>query len=106
MKNTEILEKTSKETKTVDTDQFENIAIKGQTYGDGNFAIIGRPGNYTLCLGHVAVWDKPVKDIEEAKRLLKNKPWKLVLIASAVYAELVKEYATNAAKQIIKKSEE
>lgn len=105
MKNTEILEQTSKEVETVETEQFDNIAIKGETYGGGSFAIVGKPGNYTLCLGNIAVWDKPVSNIEEAKELLRKKPWKLILITCAVYSELVREYATKAAKQTIKKNE-
>lgn len=93
MKPTEVLEMTSKETKTVETVNFEKIdlPVKG-------FYLYGNKGNYNLCFAGAIVWPGNVMDVDEAKKLINDKPWDLIFIACSRYIDLVNKQRELATK--------
>lgn len=92
MSNINTLTMNSKEVEEVETDTFENIDMGKISEEYAPFRLVGRKGAYTLCIGNSAVWEEPLTYVEDAKKLIKKKPWKLILITTKVYSEYVNEY--------------
>lgn len=73
------------EAEEMDHEQFEWIEL-----GEGFYAV-GKPGVYTLCFGNDCVCGEKFGTIEEAKHYVEKKPWQLILMCSAIYAERIRE---------------
>lgn len=84
MKQVEALENTSKETKTVATENFEKIDLSKK-----GFYLYGQKPKYNLCFAGAVVWPEAVKTKNEAEKLLKEKPWDLIFISCSRYIDLV-----------------
>lgn len=93
MKKAEELEMTSKETKIVETENFEKIdlSIRG-------FYLYGKKGDYNLCFAGAIVWPNNVINIKEAEKLVKEKPWDLIFITCSRYIDLVNKQRELATK--------
>lgn len=78
--------------------QFDCIELKGRYEP---IRLIGKKGQYTMCLGSSAVWDKPIKSKKEAEALLDLMPLKLMLLMNCVYGKYMDEYlkSVNEAKK-------
>jgi len=72
-----------------EVEQFECIELKGKYEP---IRLIGKKGQYTMCLGSSAVWDKPIKSKKEAETLLDEMPIKLMLLMNCVYGKYMDEY--------------
>lgn len=69
--------------------QFECIELVGRYEP---IRLIGKKGQYTMCLGSSAVWDKPIRSKREAETLLDEMPIKLMLLMNCVYGKYMDEY--------------
>ena len=72
-----------------EVEQFECIELKGRYEP---IRLIGKEGQYTMCLGSSAVWDKPITSKKEAEALLDRMPLKLMLLINCVYGKYMDEY--------------
>lgn len=78
-----------------EVEQFECIELKGKYEP---IRLIGKKGQYTMCLGSSAVWDKPIKSKKEAEMLLDRMPIKLMLLMNCVYGKYMDEYLESVSK--------
>lgn len=78
-----------------EVEQFECIELKGKYEP---IRLIGKKGQYTMCLGSSAVWDKPLKSKKEAEMLLDRMPIKLMLLMNCVYGKYMDEYLESVSK--------
>lgn len=72
-----------------EVEQFECIELKGRYEP---IRLIGKKGQYTMCLGSSAIWDQPIRSKREAETLLDEMPIKLMLLMNCVYGKYMDEY--------------
>ena len=78
-----------------EVEQFECIELKGRYEP---IRLVGKKGQYTMCLANSAVWDKPIKSKKEAEALLDLMPLKLMLLMNCVYGKYMDEYLKSVSK--------
>lgn len=78
-----------------EVEQFECIELKGKYEP---IRLIGKKGQYTMCLGSSAVWDQPIRSKREAETLLDKMPIKLMLLMNCVYGKYMDEYLESVSK--------
>lgn len=78
-----------------EVEQFECIELKGKYEP---IRLIGKKGQYTMCLGSSAVWDQPIRSKRKAEILLDEMPIKLMLLMNCVYSKYMDEYLQSTSK--------
>lgn len=72
-----------------EVEQFECIELEGKYEP---IRLIGKKGQYSMCLGSSAIWDQPIGSKQEAETLLDEMPIKLMLLMNCVYGKYMDEY--------------